>query len=225
MNLIRIGGTVLNVDRINGVQDHLLPAEPPEAAHEKVTRAMFDHGQIDLTGEDSKTFRRWYRHLARDIAPHKDEDGEELVSPERQLREVFRCPAQPDRSARPRELLVRGTAHTLSGMMDRYITGEVEPMRHLAVRGRPLGVCADDDATPSGSSSVLIARAEVRPKARGGRLRSRTTDDYNDDRRTGPRPVGAPPDRPADSAPPRIALPGGLPRRCPTRDGTSSPRS
>ena len=45
MNLIKIGGTVLNVDRINGIQDQLLPGDPSYAGHEKITRVMFDHGQ------------------------------------------------------------------------------------------------------------------------------------------------------------------------------------
>jgi hypothetical protein len=131
MNLIKIGGTILNVDRINGIQEFLPPADPSGTGtvQERITRVLFDHGQIDLTGADAKSFRRWYRHLARDIAPHKDEDGEELVSQENQLRETFDVLLSLIDRVRPRDPALRNAAHHVSGMIDRYMTGELEPMR------------------------------------------------------------------------------------------------
>ena len=130
MNLIKVGHLVLNVDRINGIHDHLAVMGNPPAEHpHTVTRVLFDDGHIDLTGADAKSLRRWYRHIARDIAPRRDEDGEELISPEEQLRRVLDVVVSHIDRVRPRDPALRSAAHQLVGLVDRYVTGELEPMR------------------------------------------------------------------------------------------------
>jgi hypothetical protein len=129
MNMIKIGNTVLNVDRINGIEDHQ-PAPDPSSTHQqKITRVLFDHMHIDLVGVDANILRRWYRHVARDIAPRRDEDGEELILPEDQLRKAFDHFLHLVDRSRPRDHALRTAAHRLYGMVDRFITGELEPMR------------------------------------------------------------------------------------------------
>jgi hypothetical protein len=130
MNLIKVGHLVLNVDRINGIHDHLAVAgNPPEAGPRTVTRVLFDQGHIDLTGADAKSLRRWYRHIARDIAPHRDEEGEELISPEEQVHRVLEMVVSHIDRVRPRDPSLRSAAHELVGLVDRYITGELGPVR------------------------------------------------------------------------------------------------
>jgi hypothetical protein len=129
MNMIKIGSTVLNIDRINGVLDHFSPDSSAAPGHRTVTRVLFDQAHIDLTGTDAKTFRHWYRHVARDISPHRDEEGQELISPEEQVRRAFDVLLSHIDHAHPRDPLVRSTAHHVSAMLDRYITGELEPIR------------------------------------------------------------------------------------------------
>jgi hypothetical protein len=154
MNLIKIGNVVLNVDRINGIQDHLPLAHPSMAGQQQmVTRVLFDQAHIDLTGADAKTFRRWYRHAARDIAPHKDEEGEDLVSPEDQLRQAFDFLLNHIDHMRPRDSALRHTAHLLSGMIDRYITGELDPVRTAQFARHFAAPQADAAAAPDSSSS------------------------------------------------------------------------
>jgi hypothetical protein len=130
MNLIRIGSVVLNVDRINGIQDPLPPTQPPASGHPQTfIRVLFDECHIDLAGADANVFRRWYRHAARDLAPRMDEDGEELVMPEDQVRQAFDALLNRIDHLRPRDHALRSATHTVSGMVDRYITGELEPVR------------------------------------------------------------------------------------------------
>jgi hypothetical protein len=154
MNLIKIGSVVLNVDRINGIQDHLSLAHPSMAGqHQMVTRVLFDQAHIDLTGAEAKIFRRWYRHAARDIAPHKDEEGEELVSPEDQLRQAFDVLLNHIDHIRPRDSVLRHTAHLLSGMIDRYITGELDPVRTTQFARQFSAPHAESAVEPGSSSS------------------------------------------------------------------------
>jgi hypothetical protein len=154
MNLIKIGNAVFNVDRINGIQDHLTLAQPSMAGQQQtVTRVLFDQGHIDLTGAEAKTFRRWYRHAARDIAPHKDEEGEELVAPEDQVRQAFDVLLNHIDHMRPRDSALRHTAHLLSGMIDRYITGELEPVRATQFARHFSPTHADAGAAPDSSAS------------------------------------------------------------------------
>ncbi len=154
MNLIKIGNVVLNIDRINGIQDHLPEAHPSMAGQQQmVTRVLFDQGHIDLTGAEAKTFRRWFRHAARDIAPHKDEQGEDLVSPEDQLRQAFDALLNHIDRMRPRDSALRHTAHLLSGMIDRYMTGELEPVRATQFARHFSGSRPDAAAGPDSSAS------------------------------------------------------------------------
>jgi hypothetical protein len=148
MNLIKIGGTVLNVDRINGIQDHLIPSDPSTAGQRTVIRVLFDNTHIDLAGVDAKTFRRWYRHLARDISPRKDEDGEELISQEEQLQRAFEVLMSLIDRVRPRDAALRNAARLLSGMVDKYITGELEPIRASQFERHFAAPSADSSTQP-----------------------------------------------------------------------------
>ena len=129
MNLFRIGNTVLNMDRINGILEHQVPTEPGAPAGRTVLRIVFDNAQIDLSDKDAQTFRRWYRHAARNLAPHTDEDGEALVSPEDQVRVAFETLLRLIDGARPRDPVMRHTAHRLAVIIDHFLTGELEPAR------------------------------------------------------------------------------------------------
>jgi hypothetical protein len=152
MNLIKIGNIVLNVDRITGISDHLAPPHPVATDQPMITRVFFDQTHFDLTGADAKIFRRWYLHVARVIAPTRDEDGEDLVSPEEQVRRTFDDLLGMIDGARPRESAMRRAAHQLSTMIDHYITGELEPIRrsqfvrHLAAP-HPDGLAPEASAT------------------------------------------------------------------------------
>jgi hypothetical protein len=126
MNLYRIGDTVLNVERVNGIMDHLNPVGPGER---RVLRVLFDNTHIDLDGAEAEVFRRWFRHSARNLTPHRDEDGEELVSPEDQVRkELQHLIVLIDRS-RPRDRATRQAARQLWQLVDQFLTGELRPAR------------------------------------------------------------------------------------------------
>lgn len=129
MNLYKIGDTVINMDRVNGIQDHQAPIDPRAPAGQTVVRVLFDNTTLDLVGREARTFRQWFRHTARNLAPHKDEDGEELIAPEEQLKRASEHLLGLIDHARPRDTAVRHAAHRLAGMIDEYITGELQPAR------------------------------------------------------------------------------------------------
>jgi hypothetical protein len=129
MNLIRIGDTVLNLDRVSGIQDHQHPRDTGGAADGNVVRVLFDATTIELVGIEALTFRQWFRHAARNLNMHKDEDGEDLVSPEEQLERVSQQLLALIDHARPRNAAVKQAAHRLSALIAEYITGELRPVR------------------------------------------------------------------------------------------------
>jgi hypothetical protein len=156
MNLYRIGDTVLNMDRINGIQDHQPSTAPGAPAGQTVIRVQFDATTIELTGAEAMTFRQWFRHAARNLMIHKDEDGEDLISPEDQLRRVSaHVLALVDR-ARPRDSAVRHAVHHLSVMIDEYITGELQHARARTFEKSIETAPADASHVP-GSSSVAAS--------------------------------------------------------------------
>jgi hypothetical protein len=129
MNLYRIGNTIVNMDRVNSIQEHPSPASSAEHAAAGVTRVMFDTMSIDMVGVEAQTFRQWYRHAARNLVVHKDEAGEDLVPPEEQLKRLAdHLVALVDRM-RPRNAALRHTAHRLQNSVAAYITGELAPVR------------------------------------------------------------------------------------------------
>jgi hypothetical protein len=129
MNLFSIGNTVLNMDRIIGIQDHVAAISSGTAGDRSVLRVLFEGAQIDLAGKEAQTFRRWFRHTARNLDPHKDEYGEELISPEEQLRRGFESLLSKIERSRPRDSDVRHTAHRLGRIIDHYLTGELQSVR------------------------------------------------------------------------------------------------
>lgn len=129
MNLYRIGNKVLNLDRVNGLIEVPATTAPDGTAAEAALRVVFDHGCIDLTGKDAEVLRRWYRRASQNLAPHRDEDGEELVSPEDQVREsLHTLVARIDRM-RPSDASLRGAAHRVRTIVGRFLTGELPPAR------------------------------------------------------------------------------------------------
>jgi hypothetical protein len=148
MNLYRIGDTVLNMDRVNGIQDHQPPSDLSAVAGANVIRVLFDTTTIDLRGVEAQTFRQWFRHAARNLVLHKDEDGEELMSPAEQLQRVSdRLLMTIDRS-RPRNAAVQHAAHRLSGLINDYITGELHPVRTKDFEKSIATVEAEGDPAP-----------------------------------------------------------------------------
>jgi len=148
MNLCRIGDTVLNLDRVNGIQDHHQPSDPSAPAGANVIRILFDTTTIDLVGAEAQAFRQWLRHAARTLLLHKDEEGEELISPEEQLQRVSEHLLALIDRARPRNATVRHAAHRLSGMIGHYITGELHPVRTKGFEKSIAIVEADGDHAP-----------------------------------------------------------------------------
>jgi hypothetical protein len=129
MNLYRIGNTILNMDRVNSIQERTSPAEPTEPPAASITRVMFDTMTIDMVGVEAQTFRQWYRHAARNLVVHKDEAGEDLVPPEEQLKRLAdHLVALVDR-VRPRNAALRHAAHRLHSSVAAYVTGELGPVR------------------------------------------------------------------------------------------------
>jgi hypothetical protein len=129
MNLLTIGNTVINVERINGIQDQQTPSEPGATAGERVLRVLFDEGMIELAGVDARIMRKWLRHNARNLAPRVDEDGAEFVSPEDQLLAVCDHLLALIQRAPPADSAIRKTARRLSDMIENYITGELRHVR------------------------------------------------------------------------------------------------
>jgi hypothetical protein len=128
MNLYRIGNKVLNLDRLNGILDVDAPTGPEAPPEGAALRALFDQGEIALTGKDAEAFRGWYRHASHNLTPHRDENGEALVSPEDQVRESLEAlVAQIDR-ARPGDSALRRTAHRLRDLVGLFLTGELQPV-------------------------------------------------------------------------------------------------
>jgi hypothetical protein len=129
MNLYRIGKTVLNLDRINGVVDHQVPADADGQAGRTVLRVMFDHSYIDLADKEAQVFRHWFRHAARTLDPHKDEAGVELISPDDQVRRTCAFLRDLIDRDRPRDRTMRHTVHRLEQLLDEFLTGELRPVR------------------------------------------------------------------------------------------------
>jgi hypothetical protein len=128
MNLYRINDTVLNLERINGVYDLRVPqADAP--AGQRILRVVFDNAQIDLTGDEARVFRRWFRHSSKNLTPHKDEEGAELVSPEDQVKRSLDALLVLIDHSRPRDPAVRQAARRLADLIDYHITGELLPAR------------------------------------------------------------------------------------------------
>jgi hypothetical protein len=131
MHLYRIGGTVLNLDRINGILDHHGSGDP-QGAHDGASLSiLFDQGQIDLSGHEAEVFRRWYRHACMNLDPLRDEHGEELIRPEAQVRKALNALNDLIDRTRPRDAVMRRAAHRLWNLVDRYLTGELEPIRAI----------------------------------------------------------------------------------------------
>jgi hypothetical protein len=148
MDLYRIGNTVLNMDRVNGIQDHQRLAEADAPAGATVTRVLFDSTTIDLVGAEAETFRQWFRHAARNLMLHRDEDGEELISPEEQLKRVADHLVKLTGHARPRNAAVRHGARRLAGLIAEYITGELRPVRARQFAKSMEAVEATPDTAP-----------------------------------------------------------------------------
>jgi hypothetical protein len=129
MTLYRIGKTVLNIDRINGILDHQVPADPGAPDRPTVLRVLFDQSHIDLTGEEAAAFRYWFRHAARRLDPRRDEGGEELISPDEQVRRGFEILCGLIDHDRPRDRAMRHTAHRLGHIIEEFLTGELQPAR------------------------------------------------------------------------------------------------
>jgi hypothetical protein len=129
MDLYRIGKTVLNLDRINGILDHHVTADPGAPDGQAVLRILFDQVHIDLTGKEAEAFRYWFRHVSRSLDPHRDEDGEELISPDMQVRRAFEILQGLIDRDRPRDRVMRLTAHRFGHIIDQFLTGELQPAR------------------------------------------------------------------------------------------------
>ena len=126
MNLFKIGDMTLNIDRVNAIQDNQASDEPDAPAGDTRLRILFDNSHVDLVGSDAQVVRRWIRHNARNLAPRRSVDGEDLVSPEEQLQKVTESLVALIDRARPRDPTVRGAAHRLADMIEAYITGQLQ---------------------------------------------------------------------------------------------------
>jgi hypothetical protein len=129
MNLYQIGKTIINVDRVNGIVDHVVPAGTDGPNRQAVLRILFDHGSVDLTGTEALVFRSWYRHASRRLERHHDEDGEELVSPDEQVRRSWEFLRGLVDRQHPRDPAMRQTVHRLGQIIDQFLTGELQPAR------------------------------------------------------------------------------------------------
>jgi hypothetical protein len=126
MKLCRIGNTVLNIDRINGILQHHVPGGPDGRP---VLRVLFDQVHIDLTGKEAEAFRYWFRHASQSLDPHRDEDGEELISPDDQVRRAYEILRRLADRERPRDRAIQHTIHRLGSLIDQFLTGELQPAR------------------------------------------------------------------------------------------------
>jgi hypothetical protein len=129
MNLHKIGNTVLNLDRLNAIIDHQVSTDPGAPTGRNVLRVVFDNAQIELVDKEAQIFRRWYRHVARNLDPHKDEDGEELIGPELQVTKALESLLGLVDRARPRDSALRHSGHRLRNLIERYLTGELQAVR------------------------------------------------------------------------------------------------
>jgi hypothetical protein len=129
MNLFRIGKTIFNVDRVNCVIDHQVPATTGVSDGQTVLRILFDHTYIDLTDKEAQILRNWFRHAARSLDPHKDEGGEDLISPDEQVRRACKILRDAIDRERPKDRVLRSAVHCLEQMIDQFLTGELQPVR------------------------------------------------------------------------------------------------
>jgi hypothetical protein len=127
MNLLKVGDTILNMDRVNGIRDHQPPSDPAAPSDQAVLRVLLDGATIDLEGVEAQSLRRWVRHHARNLAPQRNEQGEDLLSPELQLMSVVEgLLALIDRD-RPRDPTLRAAVRRLAEMIKAYITDQLPP--------------------------------------------------------------------------------------------------
>jgi hypothetical protein len=139
VNLLRIGETTVNMDRVDAVLDNQPAEHPGSPEGERVLRILFDNEAIELGGAEAQVFRRWLRQHARNLAVIQDGDGEPMVSPEEQLLQISRALVEMLDSAcyvegaRNKDLTstVRKTAHRLNSAVEGYITGQLaaKPVR------------------------------------------------------------------------------------------------
>jgi hypothetical protein len=74
------------MDRVSHILDHQTSTDPDSAPDQTVLRIVFDQGEVELYGQEARAFRYWYRQIARNIGPHRDRSGRELVNPDEQVR-------------------------------------------------------------------------------------------------------------------------------------------
>jgi hypothetical protein len=129
MNLYRIGNTILNVDRINCILDHQTSPDPGAPAGRTVLRVLFEDAHVDLTDKEAQVFRNWFRHASRNLDPHKDEYGEDLVSPDEQMRRACQILRDLIDRDHPRDRVMRHVVHRLGHTIDQFLTGELQPVR------------------------------------------------------------------------------------------------
>jgi hypothetical protein len=128
MNLFKVGEMALNMDRVNGIQDHPAPTDPATPAGQDTIRVLFDTASFDLTGIEAQALRRWVRHNSRNLVPTKNEDGEPLIPPEDQLTRVVDLLVSHVDRARPRDPATRSLARRLASLIESYITGQLPPV-------------------------------------------------------------------------------------------------
>jgi hypothetical protein len=129
MDLYRIGNKVLNLDRLNGIIDVASPAGATPTDGGTALHVLFDQGEIELTGREAEAFRRWYRHASRPLDLHRDENGEELVSPEEQVRGVVEVLIERLDRLRLGDPAFRHVAHRARAIIGHFLTGELKPAR------------------------------------------------------------------------------------------------
>jgi hypothetical protein len=129
MNLYRIGQTILNVDRINGIIDYQIPSDAGAPDGRTVLRVLFDNAHIDLADKEAQTFRFWFRRAARNLDPRKDEDGEDLVSPDDQVRRAYEILCDLIDRECPQDRVIRHTVHRLGRLIEQFLTGELQSAR------------------------------------------------------------------------------------------------
>src|SRR5262245_10756142 len=122
MDLYRIGNKVLNLDRLNGIIDVASPAGTAATGGGAAIPVLFDQGEIELTGREAAAFRRWYRHASRPLDLHRDEDGEELVSPEEQVRCAVEALVDRLDRLRVSDSSSRHVAHRVRAIVDQFLT-------------------------------------------------------------------------------------------------------
>jgi hypothetical protein len=134
------------MDRVN----HILDQEPSDdrnpPSEPAALRIFFDEGHVDLCDEEARSFRYWYRQVARNISPHHDMFGRELIAPDEQVRKAVEALVFKINHHAHEVPEIRRLAREVKGLVAKFISGELAAVSVREFERRVTHIQADEQS-------------------------------------------------------------------------------